>query len=225
MDWEAPERELGSFMGTASCECEHTQQRVISAGVKLPHSGSACADNGWRPGAPCIILLPAPSEVTVEWRDTLGRYQFPRHSLQTSPQSLCLVTSPPLRAEGSQPHSSPSKQTTCPESCGMPLSHCLHRVLAAPQDHGLRRDTRQVSCQLPQPGSVNGVSNVLEKLSERQKNVSSSCLPVPCSDPMLYLSCCFFFPPFNKAPPSLSHCKKLGWQTRKNFIFLWKKLR
>lgn len=123
----------------------------------------------------------------------MGRYQFPRHSLQTSPQSLCLVTSPPLRAEGSQPHSSPSKQTTCPESCGMPLSHCLHRVLAAPQDHGLRRDTRQVSCQLPQPGSVNGVSNVLEKLSERQKNVSSSCLPVPCSDPMLYLSCCFFF--------------------------------
>lgn len=67
MDWEAPERELGSFMGTASCECEHTQQRVISAGVKLPHSGSACADNGWRPGGPCIILLPAPSEVTLEW--------------------------------------------------------------------------------------------------------------------------------------------------------------
>lgn len=157
MDWEAPERELGSFMGTASCECEHTQQKVISAGVKLPHSGSACADNGWRPGGPCIILLPAPSEVTLEWRDTLGGCQFPRQSLQTSPQSLCLVTSPPLRAEGSQPHSSPSKQTTCPESCGMPLSHCLHRVLAVPQDHGLRRDTCQVSCQLPHPGSINGV--------------------------------------------------------------------
>lgn len=164
-------------MGTASCECEHTRQWVISLGVKLPHSVSACADNGGRPGGPCIILLPAPSEVTLEWRDTLGRYQFPKQVLQTSPQILCLVTSPPLQAEGSQPHSSPCKQMTCPESCGMPLSHCLPRVLTAPQNHGLGRDTFSTfyaSYHIPEASMVSKMRYIKSQKS-RQTHSAPAC--------------------------------------------------
>lgn len=113
MDWEAPEKSWAPSWELPAMNVRTHSSGLSPGGLSYLIQCQLVQTMGGGQGA-LHNPFTCPTEVTLEWRDTLRGYQFPRQVLQTSPQILCLVTSTPLPAEESQPHSSPLQTDDSP---------------------------------------------------------------------------------------------------------------